>query len=121
MATVINRTTLTLIHSANTPDYPTSEWVINPDLSSLTNVPNFYWKIVGDSVVEMSVAEKSVVDANRLLVRRNQIESRTTDEAFKAVLSALVKLINLRLPAGNKITSTELKAAIRAEIEANNG
>lgn len=121
MATVFNRITKQLIQSVNTPDYPESSWIVNPDLSWLENVPQKYWKVVGDSVVEMSAAEKTAVDAALLAVRRDQIEAKTTDGAFKAVLTALVKVVNLRLPVGNKITVTELRTAIRAEIEANNG
>lgn len=62
MATVLNKETKQLILSANTPDYDPSEWLINPDLSSVDSVPKKYWKIVGDQVVEMSPAEKSEVD-----------------------------------------------------------
>jgi hypothetical protein len=121
MATVFNRTTNQLIQSVNTPDYPVLDWIINPDLSALSNVPQKYWKVVGDAVIEMSAAEKTAVDAALLAVRRDQIEAKTTDEVFKAVLAALVKVVNLRLSVGNKITVAELRTAIRAEIEANNG
>jgi hypothetical protein len=121
MATVFNRTTKQLIESANTPLYSSLDWVINPDLSLLTNIPQKYWKVSGDSVVEMSAQEKAAVDAALLNARRDQIEAKTTDEAFKAVLAALIKVVNLRLPVGNKITASELKTAIRAEIDTNNG
>jgi hypothetical protein len=121
MATVFNRSTAELIRSVNTPDYPSTYWIINPDLTLVENVPQKYWKAAGDAVVEMSAQEKAAVDAASLAVRRDQIEAKTTDEAFKAVLAALIKVINIRLPVGNKITATELRAAIRAEIEANNG
>jgi hypothetical protein len=121
MATVVNRTTAKVIYSVNTPDYPPAEWLINPDLSALSNVPQKYWKVASDSVVEMTAQEKSAVDAALLAARRDQIEAKTTDEAFKAVLAALVKVVNLRLPVGSKITASELRTAIRAEIEANNG
>lgn len=38
------------------------------------------------------------------------------DYRLRAALKALVKTINLRLPADKKITETELKAAIKAEV-----
>ncbi len=120
MATVFNRTTSQLIRSVNTPDYNSAYWIINPDLTLVENVPQKYWKAAGDAVVEMTAQEKASVDAALLTARRDQIESKTTDEAFKAVLAALVKVVNLRLPVGNKITASELRTAIRAEIEANN-
>jgi len=63
MSTVINRTTLVIIDSVNTPDYPVEYWIINPDLSALTGVPKKYWKVVGDTVIEMDQSEKDDVDA----------------------------------------------------------
>lgn len=38
------------------------------------------------------------------------------EDKLKAVVLALVKTINLRLPAGQKITAEELKAAIKEEL-----
>jgi len=61
MSDVVNRVTGELKKSVNTPDYPTADWIINPDLSSLTSVPNKYWKVSGDDVLEMTQAEKDVV------------------------------------------------------------
>lgn len=63
MADVINRTTKAYLRSVNTPDYPTADWIVNPDLSSLVEVPQKYWKVVGDTVVEMDQSEKDAVDA----------------------------------------------------------
>ena len=65
MSTVINRTTLQLVYSANTPDYLETDWIINPDLSLLINVPRKYWKIQGDSVLEMADEEKAIIDINK--------------------------------------------------------
>jgi len=64
MSNVINRTTKQYKESVNTPDYPVADWIINPDLSALTSVPEKYWKIVGDDVVEMTQTEKDTVDTN---------------------------------------------------------
>lgn len=66
MANVINRSTLEYKTSVNTPDFPTDAWIINPDLSALTNVSTKYWKIEGDNVLEMNASEKAVVDQNFL-------------------------------------------------------
>ena len=62
MSTVLNRTTKRLIQSANTPDYPTADWIINPDLSAVAGVNSKYWKISGDVVSEMSAGEKTTED-----------------------------------------------------------
>lgn len=63
MGWVVHRTTIEYIASVNTPDYSPAIWIINPDLSLLLDiVPWKYWKVSGDSVLEMSQAEKDVVD-----------------------------------------------------------
>jgi hypothetical protein len=63
MALIINKTTYQILKSANTPDFSENDWLINPDLSSVTAVPEKYWKVVDNAVVEMSSEEKAVVDA----------------------------------------------------------
>ena len=68
MSDVIHRTDRdsngSLIHrlSVNTPDYPLSFWVVNPDLSVVSGVPPLYWKVVVDSVLEMNQSEKDAAD-----------------------------------------------------------
>jgi len=62
MADVINRTTLQYIQSVNTPDYSDTDWIINPDLSAVSGVPQKYWKIVGDTIVEMTTDEQAAAD-----------------------------------------------------------
>tara|TARA_Y100000310_G_C20692581_1_gene823308 strand:- start:2069 stop:2794 length:726 start_codon:yes stop_codon:yes gene_type:complete len=68
MSDVIHRTDRDsngrLIHklSVNTPDYPLAIWVVNPDLSGVSDVAPLYWKVVGDSVLEMDQSEKDAAD-----------------------------------------------------------
>ena len=63
MATVLNRTTKQLIPSANTPDYPVADWIINPDLSAVEGFASVYWVITGDIVTLMTQGERDAVDA----------------------------------------------------------
>ena len=83
MSDVINRTTLQQLSSVNSPDYPSAEWIHNPDLSAVSGVAKMYWKIVGDDVLEMTQAEKDAVDAARLegckLSKYGEIDARTDD------------------------------------------
>ena len=62
MASVIHRTTNEYRDSVNTPDFLDPPWLINPDVSALSAVPRKYWKVVGNTVVEMTTAEKKNVD-----------------------------------------------------------
>ena len=49
--------------SVNTPDYSPVDWIINPDLSLLQGiVSQTYWKVSGDSVLEMTSGEKVTKD-----------------------------------------------------------
>ena len=68
MATVVNRADPSIFRvSANTPDYPADEWLINPPgfLALFDAVPSRYWKLTagGDDIEEMTQAEKDAVDA----------------------------------------------------------
>jgi hypothetical protein len=77
MANVVNRTAVPVVvlYSVNTPDYPETEWIINPDLTALASVPQKYWKVSGDLVIEMTAAEKAVVDAAELVAYKTKIVS----------------------------------------------
>jgi len=76
MANVINRVTKRLLLSVNTPDYSESEWIINPDLSAVNSIPQKFWKIEGDDVVEMSIEEKVALnESENLLLIQNELTS----------------------------------------------
>ncbi len=94
MADVVNRTTVEYLRSVNTPDYPTADWLINPDLSALAAVEQKYWKVVGETVVEMTQPEKDAVDAaeaaavlldDALVVQQGEFE--TVSNEYETVLS----------------------------------
>lgn len=102
--------------SVNTPDYEGNpDAIINPDISAVQNVPLKFWKRVGNTIVEMSQAEKDAIAAAELQVRRDQANDLSISD-MKAILTALIKVINIRLPAGQKITKQELVDAIKAEV-----
>lgn len=72
MANVLNRTTKQYKRSVNTPDYPTADWIINPDMSGVDGVPKKYWKISGDTVSEMDTSEKATADDDLRTIRDEQ-------------------------------------------------
>lgn len=102
--------------SVNTPDYSSDpDVIIDPDISNVQSVPLKYWKRVGNTIVEMTQAEKDVILASELQARKDAI----TDPSFgdiKDILTALIKVINIRLPQNQKITKQEIIDAIKAEI-----
>lgn len=64
MANVLNRVTKEYRTSVNTPDFPVSQWIINPDLSAVSGLAPKYWTITGDVVTPQSAAEQLVTDDN---------------------------------------------------------
>jgi len=102
--------------SVNTPDFVTDpDVLIDPDITLVANTPIEFWKREGDSIVEMSPIEKTNFLDARLEERREMVNDLGYKD-LKVVLTALIKVINLRLPAGNKITKDELITAIKKEI-----
>ena len=75
MADVLNRTTNQLIKSAHTPDYPPEDWIENPDLSAVEDVPSKYWNISGDTVSEKNQTEKDAVDAAEAATNKTATEA----------------------------------------------
>lgn len=98
--------------SVNTPDYPGA--LVNPDLLAVSGVERRYWKIDNGAVVEMTSQEKAAIDSTQLTERRNSANTFESDST--AIFTALIKVINIRLPAGQKITKQELIDAVKAEI-----
>lgn len=69
MADVINRTTNEFRKSVNTPDFDEADWLINPDLSDVSDVPNQYW-IVPEQ------GDGNIVTANRLQWKKDQKQNK---------------------------------------------
>lgn len=78
--------------SVNTPDFPPSEWIINPDISALRGVDEKYWKADGDRVVAMSQSEKDAVDLAELTAAK-----QARQDAFDA--DVLLKTVILEMLA----------------------
>jgi hypothetical protein len=67
MSVVINKQTLERIESANTADYRTGDWWINP---TEPDCPGKYWKNDNGTLAEMTAAEKSQVDEIELVAAK---------------------------------------------------
>lgn len=76
MASVLNRTTKEYHPSVNTPDYPVGSWIHNPDVSAVAGFSTAYWKITGDTVSLMSVAERNAVDAAAIAASRDALAAQ---------------------------------------------
>ena len=96
MASVVNRTTKQYLGSVHTPDYPVGQWIINPDISSLTGVPSRYWIIAGDVISEMSQAQKDVVDAAIVDASRDSVAGQVdaVEDIVRALALSLLDELN---------------------------
>lgn len=92
MAAVLNRVTKQYLPSANTPEYPVSDWIINPDLSAVAGFDSRYWTVIGDTVSLMSPAERAAVDAASATSERDAIAS-DVDGAHPRIIRALAELL----------------------------
>lgn len=131
MANVIHRTTFEYRESVNSPDYPEVDWLHDPDVSALASVERKYWKVVGDTVVEMSQAEKDAVDAaiaaaqlaSQVAEAKDIVDAAlrwkgSMERAYRALVLVTLSEINiLRAAAGlSARTADQVKTAIKNEI-----
>lgn len=81
MADVLNRTTRELLTSKHEPDYDPADWIINPDLSAVANVPQSRWVIEGDTIRPPDETELAAFLAAELATAKaakmTAIDSRT--------------------------------------------
>lgn len=104
MASVLHKTAdpVDYRESIHTPDFPSAEWFINPDISAVVSVPHKHWaRPLTDPVTEMNQAEKDAVDAAEqtaeTLANRTaaQAIADSTDDAGMRI-RALIELFNKR-------------------------
>lgn len=126
MASALNRVTKQFISSGNTPDYPISEWIINPDISSVKDFNRKYWIISGDIVSLMTQEQRDSVDTQQLadFTANEKTEQKTrvdVDRLIVAVVKVFTDEINvIRESAGaGTRTYSYMKTKIKGEI--NNG
>jgi hypothetical protein len=71
MADVVNKTTLEYRRSVHTPDYPASEWLINPEIPECE--PK-YWRILSGKLAKMTTSQREAVDKailkNKLIMEK---------------------------------------------------
>ena len=124
MADVINRTTLELRRSVNTPDYPEPTWQASPDLSQIVGVAQKHrkWDSVADRPVAMTTAEQAAVDAAALTARKDAevapLSAANTPDLLRALALVLRDEVNiLRAQHGLADRSVaQLKNALKGKM-----
>jgi len=124
MGTAVNRTTKQYILSVSTPDFPTTDYIINSDQAAAlfaAGVPSRYWNISGDDITEMTQAEKDALDKASLDGARDttativdQLEGfdRALSGVLLDALNAHAAAVNAILAAADAATSDDMKKAM---------
>ena len=120
MATVLNRTTKQLISSANTPDYPVGDWIINPNMSAVVGYESKYWIITGDVISLMDQTARDAVDAQELSDSRDSIANELDhlEGIMRAFAGVVLDEINTLRTEHSLLgrTLAQLKTAIRGKL-----
>ena len=126
MANVYDKVNKVYRRSVHTPDFMGNpDMLINPDVTALQGVPEKYWKVELDTLLEMTQPEKDAVDLE-IDTRRKALVLQRAEVEFNVnpVMLALGKLIfneinKLRVQAGlTPYTKEQFNAALQAELEA---
>ncbi len=130
MASVLNRTTKEFRASANTPDFPVADWIINPDLTAVAGAPIKYWIIdppASDTVRLATVGEKLIID-NQIAADQEQAEKDSaktdTDRRLLGFMQVMVDEINILRAAASIPPARDIddyKNATRNNIDAGAG
>src|SRR5659263_685219 len=106
MATVVNKITFQVIPLENTPDYPEASWLVNP---TLPNCEKKYWKLVGETLEEMTQGEKDEVDYSTAstiyLIAEKQLITEKNGHDYEANSNAI---INPSMPPGVPLHHTKV-------------
>ena len=94
MGDYVHRTTKQYLQSVSPNDLPEplANYIEDPDLSNVVDVPNIYWVITGDVITEMTQGQKDIVDAALLSDSRNAAIEADIDN-LESVMRQLTQLI----------------------------
>ena len=106
MATVVNKITLEVIQSVNTPEYDLDEWLINPNIP---DSPKRHWKVYGNSIILKSASERASADAEWLSQVKSDKKDQFKEDLGEAIRSkytddeklSLLLILQLAIAAGN--------------------
>ena len=124
MANVLNKSTLELRSSVNTPDYPESDWLINPDLSAVAGLDPRYWKIAKNAVAAMTAGERQAVDDALAADAKEALAAAAKEDAAQPLLKAVASMLADELTLLRKElslpdrTDEQIAVALTAKIDA---
>lgn len=123
MADLYDTLEFQLLESVHTPDYPGTRYqdaTPGTDLRTLVDsVPSRYLKLDGDTVVEMSQAEKDAVDLARLTAQRDAAVARlqNVEDVLRAFMLMVLDDRNAQAQATNSILAAAENATSLATFQ----
>lgn len=122
-----NKQYLQSVSPASLPE-PAANYIYMPDLSAVVGISSIYWVITGDTVSEMSQAEKDLIDAARLSDARDAAIEENIDD-LESVLRQLAQMmvrelnivrqqINTTTAESNQLTDTNLADRTMPQVKA---
>ena len=86
MSTAVHKTTFQVIEDANTPEYASNDWLINPDLSRVRDVDKKYWYLKDGELHQMDNELKRKLDDADLAGVKQQ-SCKAIDDQTDSILS----------------------------------
>lgn len=78
MVAVLNRTTKDFLPTVHTPDYPTADYVHDPNMTPVAGLEKRDWKLVGDTPTVLTDAEWDAANLNAYKAERHaEVDLRT--------------------------------------------
>jgi hypothetical protein len=72
MVSAFNKKTFQFVESINIEKVSTEDWIINPDVHVINDIPQKYWKFDNDILSEMTQLEKDTYESNELIRIKNE-------------------------------------------------
>jgi len=100
MGNFLHRTTKAYLQSTSPGSLPEAlaNYISMPDMSAVEGVPSKYWVITGDTVSEMSQAEKDAVDEAVLSSQRDSAVETAIEDLegnYRQLVKLMLKEINI--------------------------
>ena len=93
------------------------EWIIDADLSGVLDVPPRFWLITGDTISEMSEAQKAAVREELQAARKDALAAKIDSDFDRAIALVMLQLINETRQSVNDLRDAIVNANSLADVQ----
>jgi len=97
MPNVFNRATGENVKTTDFPEFNTTDFLVDPDLSAVKDIPRELWVFDGDTVRPMNADEKASYDASHMIPIKPPVVPEFDAQARVEALEARVTAIELKI------------------------